>query len=523
LNSLPRFADPTQKLLKPVILRQFPPISPHLHAMSRQNLVAKSKLSPSLLYLGGTNPMRAQIILAVTAIVCCVQTLNAQVRKFPYEAKVVVDEVYVRSGSGNNSQYYATQKLSRDAVVTVRRHEPGGWVMIDPPQGSFSWVPARYVDRQGDEGVVKEDNVVAFVGSNFGDEAGVWQRPLRAGERVTILGERQIDTQSGMQQMYQITPPSREFRWMPGAAIVPIDENVRKQLDNNPYAMPSQANRTPVQKDTTTTPIAGAVDTPPVVPSTQLARLQSIRSEQKDLADIDHRFREMILLDPSQWNLDGLEDDYRRLQEHATYRPVSGQIDLRYPAINRYRQRQAEFTDFQRLTSQTEQRDAELLADQRSTMVALAGGVFSNDPSMVASMGPESMVPPGLPPNLAQLFAGLDPTVPAQSNNNLVEYSGASDGQPGILPEKVLSPESARSRYVGAGIIAQSADDSIESAYVLKSTAGQVLAHLKPNEDVDLESYVGKSVGLHGSRWFKDDIQSDYIEVSGLEQVQLRR
>jgi hypothetical protein len=480
-----------------------------------------SKLSQSLSKLGGTNLMRARMILSLTVIALSIQPLNAQVKTFPYDARVVVDEVYVRSGSGNNNQYYATQKLVRDAVVTVRRHEPGGWLMIDPPAGSFSWVPSRYVDRTGDQGVVREDNVVAFVGSEFGDESGVWQRPLRAGERVTILGQRRIDTQSGLQEMYQIAPPSREYRWVPGSAIVPIEDDVRRQMDSDPYATPSQASRTPKSPEGAVASSDGVVDAPPVAPSTQLARLQTIRSEQGQLADIDRRFREMVLQDPSQWNLETIEGDYRRLQDAATYRPVAGQIDLRYPAIERYRQRKAEFEDFRRLTSQTEQRDAQLLAAQRNTSVALAGGYPADATGMVASLGPESMMPPGIPPNLAQLFAGLDVTTsPAAPAADIPSSIGP--GSPGI-PSPALDPASARSRYVGAGIVSRPAGDVADSGFILTSPSGQVLAHLKATDGVDLEPYVGQSVGLHGSRWFEQQIQTDYIEVSGLEPVQLRR
>lgn len=52
--------------------------------------------------------------------------------------------------------------------------------MINPPQGSFSWIPERYVKRVNDTtGEVAEESVIAFVGSEFGDEASVFQRPAK--------------------------------------------------------------------------------------------------------------------------------------------------------------------------------------------------------------------------------------------------------------------------------------------------------------------------------------------------------
>ena len=159
--------------------------------------------------------MRALAIVTFLISVLSSQFAAAQIKSFPYDAKVVVDEVFVRSGAGDS--YYPTQKLPRETVVTVHRHDPGGWYMIDPPQGSFSWIPERYVKRLNDtEGEVAEESVIAFVGSEFGDEASVFQRRLKTGEKISIMGQRQIVTSSGPQSMLQIAPPTRERRWIPG-------------------------------------------------------------------------------------------------------------------------------------------------------------------------------------------------------------------------------------------------------------------------------------------------------------------
>lgn len=484
--------------------------------------------------------MRARALTAVVVLASCLPPLHAQVRDFPYEARVVVDEVYVRSGSGNNHQYYPTGKLARDATVTVRRHEPGGWLMIDPPEGSFSWIPAKYVDAAGDTGTVREDNVVAFVGSEFGDESGVWQRSLRAGEQVTILGERTIDTARGRQAMLQIVPPAREYRWIPGSAVIPVDDAVRRQLDNDPYALPSQARRdpkpaSPAAPDAAAT--AGPVDTPEVQPSRQLARLQQIRTEQQALRDIDRRFRDMVLQKPSGWDLHAIEQDYRDLQERATWKPVAGQIDLRYPAIERYRKRKAEYEDFQRLTSQTEQRDAELLAAQTATTTALTSGPGTNFGGTVAAVPPETVPSTGLPPNLAALLTGVPPQATGSSGGFPDIAAGPGDftlpEDPAEVPTAAWAADptpptnsttdSARSRYVGAGILTRSTEDDDSTSWRLTSPDGRTLARLEPEDGVDLDRYEGQAVGLHGSRWYEDSLKSDYIEVSGLEPVRIRR
>jgi hypothetical protein len=59
----------------------------------------------------------------------------------------------------------------------------------------------------------------------------------------------------------------------------------------------------------------GVVDVPSCqAPSHQLQNLKSLRQEQQQLAEIDRRFREMILQDASRWDLDGIENQYRSLQ-----------------------------------------------------------------------------------------------------------------------------------------------------------------------------------------------------------------
>ena len=51
--------------------------------------------------------------------------------QFPYRAFVNGDDVYVRSGPGQN--YYPVLRLKRGETVDVFRHDPGGWYAIRPP------------------------------------------------------------------------------------------------------------------------------------------------------------------------------------------------------------------------------------------------------------------------------------------------------------------------------------------------------------------------------------------------------
>src|SRR5438105_10009930 len=112
--------------------------------------------------VGPTSMRPFSLILIVAALAD--PALAGPAVKFPYETTIEADEAYVRSGS--STKYYPTSKLRRGDKVVVHRHDPGGWFMIEPPPGSFSWVPARYVQKNdAGRGTITTNNVVVRVGS----------------------------------------------------------------------------------------------------------------------------------------------------------------------------------------------------------------------------------------------------------------------------------------------------------------------------------------------------------------------
>lgn len=139
---------------------------------------------------------------------------------FPYTAYVATDNAYVRSGPGEN--HYPTGKLRRGDRVEIYRHDPGGWCAIRPVEGSFTWVPGRYVDPGEDGlGTIVEDGVAARVGSQFSDiRDAIWVR-LHQGEIVEVLGKKQFRTEPEPGLWYKIAPPAGEFRWVFGKDLNP--------------------------------------------------------------------------------------------------------------------------------------------------------------------------------------------------------------------------------------------------------------------------------------------------------------
>lgn len=456
----------------------------------------------------------ASVLMIVFTLV---SSAMAQEQKFPYQARVTAAEVYARSGAGE--AFYPTQSLVRDSTVTVRRHDPGGWYMIDPPEDSFSWIPAKYVQQtSANAGQVLESNVVVFVGSSFGDETHVWQRKLMAGEKISIISEQDVETLSGPKRMYRIKPPAREYRWVPGSAVLPVGAAAQQRRDMNPYEVPTEIVKQREQQRQQPAVAAGGGESPQPVtsrytPSDRLARITAIRDEQRQLQQLDQQFRSMILSDPSQWDLEKIEKAYQELQNNAEYKPIAGQIDLRYPAIRRYRQRKAEFDDLNRLTSETERRDAQLLSAQFG--LEPPQSVLSDPtplyPGQTIPFGPETSQPTFpvassgsvLIPNIDSAFSTTEPSVAMKQ------------------PDTVYPDGAGTKVYVGAGYVQRGTVDE-GSGYLLLSNEGKVLAHLKPNGNVNLEDHVGQAVGIKGNRYFDKSIKSDRIDVTGLESVTIR-
>ena len=184
---------------------------------------------------------------------CCCAVASAA--EFPYTAYVNSGDVYVRSGPGKN--YYPTEKLQKGEKVEVYRHDPGGWLAIRPPQGSYSWVSARQLEPTK-KGLAKskDDRVVCRVGSTFSDVRDVIQVRLKRDEVVEILGD------GGPQgAWYKIAPPAGEFRWIFSKFVDSHDAGVAtasRADDTEPVAGAAPTDRTAASEPDAASPAASA-------------------------------------------------------------------------------------------------------------------------------------------------------------------------------------------------------------------------------------------------------------------------
>ena len=251
---------------------------------------------------------------SILVFLICSAAANPAVAEqtFPYTAYVTADQVFVRSGPGEN--YYATDKLKAGTAVEVYRHDPGGWYAIRPPKDSFSWVSSRHLRMEGNHlATVTDERVAAQVGSRLSDVRDIIQVRLHKGETVEVLDPRGRGNDGGpAQPWYKIAPPSGEFRWISGRFVDPdyrVD-GVRR----------------------TSAPGKGG------------DRWQSDRSDpaaatgsfQKQLDQIDLELSAMIVDDPNFWDLSDLKKRAETLFNQSESASQQGRARMLVSKINRF-------------------------------------------------------------------------------------------------------------------------------------------------------------------------------------------
>lgn len=417
--------------------------------------------------------------------------VRAADRTFPYEAIINVEEgENVRSGPG--PKYYPTARLQQGDRVIVHRHDPGGWCMIAPPPGSFSWVRAEYIQKSpsGDTGILKTSGVVVHIGSSLNqDDVTTVQANLSKGDAVEILGEKNFAFDDGNRLMYKISPVRREWRWISRKSIDAADafkaepfpeEQPKKKrtgpvagLDPDAFAKPVSVRPTPGRDEAVS---STRTDSEQIAVRETGAASDVSPSERRQLDAIDQQFREMIRLDPSVWNLDLLEAQYIQLDNNVDKTAMTNLVVLRKEAVNRYRKTYLEYLDFFKISSEAKQRDDQLKG---------LGGEGPN---------------PVLQPSRQQ---------PAASPQSV---------QPRPTPQAASAPA-----FDGAGIVQKMAQTFPGGPqFVLITPEGRMLSFLQPAPGVDLSRHVGRSMGITGQRVHRNDWNADVITVRSLQPVQLR-
>jgi len=134
----------------------------------------------------------------------------------PYEAMVTLPEVEVRCGP--STQFYVTSKLRQGARVKVVAEKDGGWLAIEPPEGSFSWIEARLLGKHaGRLATVMVPEAPVRAGSALLNRSpDVVSTKLLLGAQVVILGEGKIADDGSK---WLPIEAQKEYRYIPRAAV----------------------------------------------------------------------------------------------------------------------------------------------------------------------------------------------------------------------------------------------------------------------------------------------------------------
>ena len=420
--------------------------------------------------------------------------LSAETRKFPYEATVRADNVTLRCGQGKN--YYATARLEKGAILTVHRHDPGGWYMVSPPTGSFSWIAAEFVqiEAPGMGTVALPDDDVdgapVWVGSELTRDHSVRQRVLHTGDAVQILAEDVFQDATGTTKVYKIVPPVREFRWVKGDFVVPCHETLRREALNDPYSNPL-AEVTEPESAEEIVPGAEPIALQPTTREPVLAA--TAPSEDNDpraaLREIDHHYMDMIELDPTRWDIEELVRSYEGLA--AANPTLSHSIQQRLVALEDRRKLHAEYRSLAQLSSETTERDQQLAAESQLHSAELVMEVNLGSPAALPTPDPEGA-----------------------TGSSLVE-SAPTLRNPGVPSQ----PATVTPRLNGAGIVRRLPS----GRYGISAPDGRLLAVLQVEQTVELDRIVGQSMGFVGERSFDPRLGTDLLIVKRMMPIQLER
>lgn len=479
---------------------------------------------------------------------------SAEGREPPFEAVIGANEAFVRSGAGDDT-YYPTSKLEKGARVKVVREDFGGWFLIEPPEGSHSWIPQKFVEKRAGNRAVVTTSTFDRIGSDIPQQRLDARHRILRGETVEILGEEELATEHGPEKMFKIRPPRGEYRYINKRDVVPSDDGAESDfkspmsLDGDAFAdtkkpdgateskqdskapsLPSRADEgvpTPKVEEQTTkaTETAKTVD-PEVMEPLPPGTINAFER----LAQVDRDFRDMVTQPVESWNLEAIRHEYAELRDAPQLSDASFQreVNRRMTALGRYEKNYADYLDLVQIMKQTEARDEQL---RQQFLVQREVVSTSQTPTTRVYRDVSKPTQQPLPTTTAQQPRWTSPpqnqlqTQPQSQPQPTPGQWQRSVGPQATLPTTPFgaNPNVPR-KFDGAGIIQRSALNRPDfPKHVLVAPDGGVLTYLQPGQGINLDRHLGQSMGFMGQRSFRQDLNADLLVVNRMQPVQLRQ
>lgn len=444
---------------------------------------------------------------ACLSICCCLLAAAASLparadEQLPYTAYVNSDDVYIRSGPGQN--YYPTSKLKAGETVEVYRHDPGGWYAIRPPEGSFCWVAVRYLTLGRDKiAVVNGDRVVARVGSSFSDIRDVIQVRLERGEEVEILETKTLEAAQGGEKWAKVAPVSGEFRWVLGKFLdrtKPEPTLISEKTGRN-VLLTSKRDESPAAPEP-----AASVESEEVAPPA--------RSAFRPLRSSSEAKTRPASFDPSTPGEPGKFPSADKDQPRSTRAPTAGntvnegafqaevdQIDLEISQMVAEEPTVWDFGDLRTRAQTAVSRAQTALERGRARLVLAKIERFQE---------------------IKERFERVA-DVKTESTAREAELTAAIVAKPEVSP--AVRPD-AMARFDGAGRLTSVVSLRVGTPhFALVDETGAVRTYVTPAPGVNLRPYVGRQVGVTGNRGFMPEFNTQHLtarQITLLEQPLMR-
>lgn len=450
----------------------------------------------------------------------------------PYRVPVTGDNATVHAGPG--STHYATEHLSPGDKVDVYRHDPGGWMAIRPPAGSFSLLQRDELEILPDGlARVKYDDTVAWVGTNLSAvENPMWQIRLDKGELVEVLGmvdREHYELESDEPDWVQIMPPAGEFRWI-AASDLNLDQSSPLKAPPRQSEI-AAASPVPVSADLQTdagkqvshdwpqTPITAQREPGPPVSTPGTGRQQGVQGwqpaqqtisnfvSQRSEFTADHHSAGATL---SGWNdrsADEFADTYQR-SEIFDYGPVASGTPAQ-PVLAGTPDQQLNALDLQltrEMLKPPPQWELQTLARQAQQIRQTAPDI---NRQVTADRLLEKIR------NCREIQAGYLAANTGPGANRYASLGGVTGGFNGSLagPAGTGGGSEMLYNYDATGWLNELVRDGGlgSPTYVLQDDRGRITCQVTPSPGFNLRRYLNQRVGIMGSRGFNNQLNLNHI------------
>lgn len=283
----------------------------------------------------------------------------------PRPAWVAVDqaELFVEPDEASAT----TNRLRKGRRLEVVREGPGGWLAVEPPPGSFSWVDRDAIEDLGDgrARVVRERAAVRPGVEGASLPAGLWTIVPRGGELELLdlapLVLRQAD--GTRRVLYAVRPPPGELRHIRSEDVTRVDPRALGEEGAAPdpdlIPAPIRGRRRLASGPGARVP---SIDPDFLAVGPPARELGLARWFDEELARVEARHRAVLAAPLDSWSLESVRGEYEALAARAAGATEREAVALRMRQLERQRAAARAARRLAELAASTRRRDEELAA-----------------------------------------------------------------------------------------------------------------------------------------------------------------